>query len=139
MIVLDTSVLSRALRRRPPSQQADPVAEKLKAVLRENVPVTIPGIVMQEILSGVRTQKQFDGLRDKLEAFPLMMASAEDHIEAARLVNRCLTTGIAVTAIDALIAAMTVRIDGDLFTLDLDFARISEVAPLRLLPLPESA
>ena len=139
MIVLDTSVLSRALRRRPPSQQADLVAEKLKAVLRENVPVTIPGIVMQEILSGVRTQKQFDGLRDKLEAFPLMMASAEDHIEAARLVNRCLTAGIAVTAIDGLIAAMTVRIDGDLFTLDLDFARISEVAPLRLLLLPESA
>jgi predicted nucleic acid-binding protein len=133
MIVLDTSVLSRALRRKRHSQQTDPVAAKLEIVLRENVPVTVPGIVFQEILSGVRTQEQFADLRDKLEAFPLLMASAADHVEAARLVNHCRTTGIAVTGVDALIAAMTIRIDGDLFTLDRDFARIAKSAPLKLL------
>ena len=137
MIVLDTSVLSRALRRRPRSQQTDPLAEKLEFVLRENVPVAIPGIVLQELLSGVRTLKQFADLRDKLEAFPLVMASIADHVEAARLVNQCRTTGIAVTAIDALIAAMTIRIDGDLFTLDRDFGRIAELTPLRLMTLRE--
>ena len=137
MIVLDTSVLSRALRRKRRSQQTDPVAEKLEIVLRENVPVTIPGIVFQEILSGVPTPEQFADLRDKLEAFPLVLASQADHVEAARLVNRCRMSGIAVTAINALIAAITIRIDGGLFTLDRDFALIAKSAPLKRLTLQD--
>ncbi|HUP45374.1 MAG TPA: PIN domain-containing protein [Thermoanaerobaculia bacterium] len=135
MIVLDTSVLSRALRRRPRTEQADPAAEKLELVLRGNVAVAIPGIVLQEVLSGVRTEKQFADLQDKLEAFPLVMAAVDDHVDAARLVTRCRATGIAVTAIDALIAVMTIRVDGDLFTLDRDFARMAELVPLRLVTL----
>lgn len=134
MIVLDTSVLSRALRRRRAADSAaDPATERLAAMLRENVSVAIPGIVAQEILSGVRRSEDFDALRKRLEPFPLLLASESDHVEAARIVNRCSAQGVAAGTIDALIAAMTVAADGVLFTLDHDFERIAAVIPLRIM------
>lgn len=134
MIVLDTSVLSRALRRRRGAgSAADPAAERLAAMLRDNVLLAIPGIVVQETLSGIRRSEDFDALRKRLEPFPLLLATERDHVEAARIINRCTERGLAAGTIDALIAAMTIAADGVLFTLDQDFERIAAVSPLRIM------
>ena len=42
--------------------------------------------------------------------------------------------GISASSIDALIAAMTIRRDAILFTLDQDFERFARLTPLKLLP-----
>ncbi|HUO83744.1 MAG TPA: PIN domain-containing protein [Thermoanaerobaculia bacterium] len=133
MIVLDTSVLSRALRRKRSLRPADAAEDRLRTLIRENVPICIPGVVYQEILSGIRTTEQFAELRSRLEPFSLVPASIADHVEAAQLINSCRAVGVRVSAIDALIAGMTIRMDGDLFTFDADFTRIAQVVPFRVL------
>jgi predicted nucleic acid-binding protein len=133
MILLDTSVLSRALRRKRASH-ADPIAAQLERLLEENIPVGIPGIVMQEILSGIRSSEQFSSLYKRLEPFPIVLATTADHVQAAQIVNRCRSRGLATTSIDALIAALTIQRDANLFTTDHDFFRIAGIEPLKLLP-----
>jgi hypothetical protein len=133
MIVLDTSVLSRVLRRQQ-LPQSDPIREQLERLLDENIQVAIPGIVVQEILSGIRSAQQFAGLRRRLDPFPIVLASAADHVHAAQIVNQCRAGGLTPGSIDALIAALTIRRNGNLFTVDADFTRIAEFVPLKLLP-----
>jgi predicted nucleic acid-binding protein len=132
MIVLDTSVLSRSLRRRRAAEASDPVAAKLAELLRDNVPVAIPGIVLQEILSGVRTEEQLLELQERLDPFPILLASKEHHTAAARLTNQCRARGISVGTIDALIASIVLTEKGVLFTVDRDFNRIAKVVPLQI-------
>ncbi len=98
--------------------------------------MAIPGIVLQELLSGVRDEEQFARLRSSLEGFPLILAEQEDHIEAARLMNLVRRKGISTSSFDMLIAATTIRRDGILFTLDRDFDGVGRYAPLKLLDLP---
>jgi predicted nucleic acid-binding protein len=97
------------------------------------MPLAIPGVVFQEILSGVRDQHQFDHLRHTLDGFPRILAEERDHLEAARLLNLLRRRGITASSLDALIAAMTILRDGSLFTVDRDFESFSRLASLKLL------
>jgi predicted nucleic acid-binding protein len=96
-------------------------------------PLGLPGIVLQEVLSGLPSDKQFRELRAKLiGAFTIMPASVDDHIEAARLKNVCMRKGTNVSGIDCLIAASTIAGGHELFTDDADFDAISKHSPLKL-------
>ena len=95
--------------------------------------LVIPGVAFQEILSGVRDQRQFDRLRETLVGFPRILADERDHLEGARLMNLLRQRGITASSFDALIAAMTILRDGVLYTLDRDFESFSKFASLRLL------
>lgn len=135
MILLDTTILSLAFRRR--RGEAAPPAEvsRLRHLIELDAPLAIPGIVYQEVLSGVRDQRQ--SLERLLEGFPLVLATQVHHLHAARLANACRRAGIAVSTPDCLIAATAAEEGADLFTLDADFARIARHWPLRLLATGE--
>jgi predicted nucleic acid-binding protein len=122
MILFDTSVLSLIFRRAQPEST---VAEAYRKLMHERAAVAIPGIVLQEILSGVRSSKQFDLLIHSLLGFDIWLASARDHIEAAILANRCRENGIVCSIPDALIATLAIDGKADLFTTDADFGRIA--------------
>lgn len=95
--------------------------------------MAIPGIVLQELLSGVRTGDQFERLQAVAEGFPVLAAGRDDHVLAARISNACRTAGVSVTTIDCLIAAQTIVARGKLLTLDRDFARMAPYCGLELL------
>ncbi len=138
MIVVDTSVWSNAFRRRArhaPEEPSAPAAV-LRALIAEHQPVALPGIVLQELLSGVRSTNQFNQLRADLSLFPVVIAETDDHVEAARIVNACMRAGAAIASIDALIAALTMRVRGELLTCDRDFERIADHTALRVRLLP---
>ena len=59
MIVLDTSVLSLVFRRKAKAAVDPPAALALRRMIADDWPLGIPGIVLQELLSGVRTPTQF--------------------------------------------------------------------------------
>lgn len=134
MIVLDTSVLSHVFRRPAEHSAKSKVVAQYTALVEDGLPLVIPGIAYQEILSGVRDDLQLARLRRTLEGFPRILAEDDDHFEAARLMNLLRRQGISVSSIDALIAAMTIRRDALLFTLDRDFDRFTRRTPLKLLP-----
>ena len=90
--------------------------------------------MLQEVLSGIRDAHAFAELeRRLLSSFPIVEATAADHVAAARLRNHCLSRGLSASAIDCLIAALAISGDHELFTLDDDFRRIAKHAPLKLL------
>ena len=62
------------------------------------------------------SQRQFADLRGKLQAgLTVIPASAEEHVEAARLKNLCMGKGLNVSGIDCLIAATAMAGDHGLF------------------------
>ncbi len=133
MILLDTSVLSAALRRRARGLGELEIAERLQALLGSGQRVAVPGIVVQELLSGIRESSQFESVkRLLLRGYPILTAAVGDHVLAADVVNRCRRRGMAVSSIDALIAALAINSKASLFTTDEDFERIAGLVPLRL-------
>jgi len=135
MILVDTCVWSLAFRRRDASRAEAPAARELRRLIEEDEPVSIPGIVLQELLSGLRDEAQLRKLLGALEGFPCRLASPSHHIAAARLLNRCRSEGVTVSAIDCLIAALCIQTGAALLTTDRDFERIADLSPLRLVPV----
>jgi predicted nucleic acid-binding protein len=137
VILVDTSVLSLAYRRRRRDEPEPRPVTVLRQLIIDDVPLAIPGIVLQEILSGIRAQAQFDKLQRTLESFPVVIATEIHHIVAARIANACRRKGIAASAVDCLISALATSNRDILFTLDEDFVKMARVCDLRLLSLEQ--
>ncbi len=128
-ILVDSCVWSAVLRRG--SLASDPVRIEMVRLIEEGC-VELIGPVRQEILSGVRTESQFDSLREALELFPEIDIRSEDFVEAARLYNLCRSRGIQGSGTDFVICAVAIREHVPVFTVDKDFERYAQVFPLPL-------
>lgn len=126
MFVIDTSVWSRALRRRRSSDSESAEAALIRRLVLEDEPIGLPGIVLQELLSGVRTKKEFERLRKVLDPFSVLLATEDSHLLAASLFNTCKSNGLNVSPTDVLIAATAIQCGGTLITADNDFRRMAE-------------
>ncbi len=134
MILLDTSVLSAVLRRRRRGEAEEAVARRVAELLASDEEIALPGIVFQEVLSGVAERPQREKLLAAIrESFPVALATEGDHLLAADLVSRAARQGIAVSSPDALIAAQAVNRRARLFTTDADFEALAPIAALRLV------
>jgi predicted nucleic acid-binding protein len=133
VILLDTSVLSRAFRRRSPGLEELRVRAVVEELLAGEIALGLPGIVLQEVLTGIRSETQFAELEDRLVAsFSIVSAGAADHVEAARLANRCQAAGLSASGPDCLIAVLAIEGRHELFAIDDDFRTIAKHAPLKL-------
>lgn len=135
MILLDTSVLSLAFRRRGREGAEPEAVASLQRLIEEDAELAVPGIVVQELLSGLRSESEFARLEDRLSGFSVLLADEEAHRSAARLANACRAAGIAASTVDCLIAAQALESGAALFTLDQDFSRMTHCAPLELVEL----
>ncbi len=134
MILLDTSVLSAVLRRKKRGEAEQELAAQVESLLQGDQTVALPGIVLQEILSGIGDQNQ----REKIEgairrSFPLVLAGEGDHLKAADLTTAAARKGVALSTPDALIAAQALNRRATLFTRDGDFTPLAGLAGLHLL------
>jgi predicted nucleic acid-binding protein len=131
--LVDTSVWSLALRRRArdlsPTEQAA-VAE-LGELIREGRAKMI-GLVRQELLSGIRTQAQFEKLREILRPFDDEPVETSDYEAAAEAGNKCRARGVAVSVSDMLICAIAVSRGWSIFTTDPDFRNYTRVLGMNL-------
>ncbi len=134
-IVVDTSVWSLALRRSSPLQ--NPEAGVLKKMIEQGESVFLLGVILQEILQGVKSAQDFKRLRDRMDSFPLLPVRREHYVRAAELRNNLLRKGIQAGTIDVLIAAAAISHDCYLFTTDKDFHAIAGHCSLKLLRSPE--
>ena len=90
------------------------------------------GVVRQEVLSGIRKAKDFEGLLEGLRPFPDLPVSEADYEEGARNFNRCRLKGLSPSTIDVFICTVAIRRSLPVFSLDSDFRRIAEILPLKL-------
>ena len=134
MILLDTSVVSAVLRRRRKGAAEEDLTTRVATLLRGDEHVGIPGIVLQELLSGIGERRQHDRLlRAVHDSFPVVLATEGDHLKAADVANTCASLGRALSTPDALIAAQALNRRATLFTTDDDFQRLPEIVGLKLL------
>ena len=54
--------------------------------------------IRQELLSGIRASEQYEGLREKLRAFPDLRLHSEGYGLAAQFFNRCRGRGVQATS-----------------------------------------
>jgi len=133
VILLETSLLSYAYRRR---SQADPEPKpvaRLRELIEANAPLAIPGIVLQEMLSGLRDDKQAVSVRESIQGFPVILATENDHRTAANVLETSRRSGKTISTVDGLIAAMAITRGASLFTMDGDFSHIPASCGLKLL------
>lgn len=100
--------------------------------VQEGTPIAVPGIVLQEVLSGAQTREQFERLEGVLQPFTLLLPTPEHHVVAARIAHTCRANGVATTTPDTLVAATTILAGGTLLTWDADFTHIAQLVPMGL-------
>jgi len=125
MILVDTSVWSAALRR-PRSGELPSAGRVLKSMIERDEPVTLAGIVMQELLSGIKHEAQFQRLSRVLAPFPLLLATRSDHLRGASVLNACRSRGVHASTVDSLIVGMAIERDALLLTCDRDYVHMAE-------------
>lgn len=132
-VLVDTSVWSLALRRKlrdlAPAEAA--IATELSELVISGRARLI-GVVRQELLSGIKTPEQYERLRKTLRAYPDETATVDDFEAAAKVNNDCRTHGIAGSATDFLMCAISLRRQWAIFSSDPDFRRYAKVLPLKL-------
>lgn len=134
-VLVDTSVWSLALRR--DRSVGDGWVRELGELIDEQR-VVMAGPVRQELLSGIRSPKQFERLREHLQAFPDLPLTSADFERAAEFFNLCRTKGIQGSNTDFLLCAVAVNHQLAILTADQDFAHYARHLPIHLLPVRSS-
>ena len=127
-VLVDTSIWSLSLRR--DSKKNLDYKTELSELIKE-VRVQIIGPIRQEILSGIKSTKQFNDLKKYLSYFPDMEIITKDYEQAAIFFNTCRSEGIQGSNTDFLICSVAVNNDLEIFTNDKDFQNYQKYLPLK--------
>lgn len=117
-VLVDTCIWSDALRKKTKGEL--PEIRRLNKLIEEGR-VAIIGPIRQEILSGIKHEKQFEKLKSFLRSFPDLLISLRDYEAAAKLFNHCRSRGIQGSSTDFLICAIAASRKIPIFTTDKDF------------------
>ena len=128
-VLVDTSVWSLALRRDLPPD--GPEVSELSELIKETR-VQMIGPVRQELLSGIKSQAQFQKLRNHLRSFPDLELTTHDYEYAAEFFNLCRSKGVQGSNTDFLICAIALRHKTAIFTTDRDFTLFQLHLPIML-------
>lgn len=135
-ILVDTCVWSLALRRKPPSLNRI-LIDNLAMLIKYNR-ARITGPIRQELLSGVRDEKHFSVLKEKLRSFEDLPTNTPEFELAAEMFSTCRKQGIKGSHIDFLICAVAQRNSCAIFTTDGDFSNYGKHLDIRLYTVNSS-
>ena len=83
------------------------------------------GIVLQEVLQGIRHQKSFELVRERLLKFPFVEVNLDTWLLAASLYRDLRVKGITMPPVDVTIAAIAIQNDMPLFSRDAHFNEVA--------------
>ena len=129
-MIVDTSVWIDFLNGHP-SAQADALAH----AIAEGDAISLPGLVLTEILLGLKNDAQARRVESLLDAFDWVEGpTRDDYIAAAKLYRQCRAKGITIrSTIDCLIAQLCIRDNLPLLAKDRDFTQMAKLVPLRVV------
>ena len=128
-VIIDTSIWSLALRRR--KVQENKYVEELEELIKE-VRAQLIGPVRQELLNGIKSEKQFRVLKNHLRAFKDLDIETVDYELASEYFNTARKNGIQGSNTDFLLCAVSTRLRMPIFTTDKDFLNFQSVLPIEL-------
>ena len=128
-VIVDTSIWSLALRRSKDVENE--YVKELEELIKE-VRVQLIGPVRQELLNGIKSEKQYKVLKKHLRAFKDLTIETEDYELAAEYFNKARKNGIQGSNTDFLLCAISTRLRMPIYTTDNDFINFQSVLPIEL-------
>ncbi len=130
MILVDTSVWIDFLK-----GANSPQRSLLHHLIEDDEDLSLTGIILTEILQGIKDDKDFRAVKDILLEFPIYHSKAiETYLQAADIYRTCRKQGKTVRkTVDCLIAAICLENNLTLLHKDSDFDRIQACLPLKCL------
>jgi predicted nucleic acid-binding protein len=126
LILVDSSVWIDFLSSSPSAAGAE-----LRRMIADAEPFALTGIVVTEVLQGLR--RDVSRIEHYLSQWDILEpVGYKTYREAAVIFRTARAKGLAVTTVDALIAAIALKHGATLFTLDQDFTRIAGMSRLPL-------
>lgn len=128
MVIVDTSIWIDFLKGRD-----TPGSVHLEQLLDDESDLFTSGIIVQELLTGIKDKKARNSVKKDFEAFITVMPSLGTHVQAAEIYDGCRKRGITVRSIvDCLVAALAIEYDLSVLQDDRDYQGIAQVFPLKL-------
>lgn len=112
-----------------------PQVEYLKQSIQDDQPLFLCPAIIQEILQGIRSDKDYENVKDSILAFPVPdWKPIEAFIAAAQLYRGLRKKGITIRkSNDCLIAAFAQRFDLAVLHEDRDFSVMAEQGIIRVI------
>ena len=129
MILVDSTVWIEYLRR-----GEHPVCALFDSLLEDGHQLCLSGLVLTEVLQGIRGPAQFRKVQRFLAPFPRIEVTEEDHILAAELYRTARSRGITPrSTVDCILAAICLQRDMPILHCDRDFDYLAELFELKVL------
>lgn len=132
MILIDTSAFIEFL-----NHTGSPFDREIEFLLSNDEDIAIAGIIMTEILQGIKDDREMNEIKKSLMAFPVFsLKGIDSYIAAAGLYRKCRKKGITIrSTIDLFIAQIAIENDLTLLHNDNDFKHIAKVCNLEIYKL----
>jgi len=137
MIFVDTNVLSLLFRRNATPENLRPLRYRMQWWIGKQR-LAVPGLVVQELLSGIHHKEQFERIHALIQMLPVVQATQEQHVIAAQVANQCMAKGIATHVTDTLLAALALEVNGWVLSEDPDFAHMAPCCGVRVLSVGQA-
>lgn len=128
-VIIDTDVWSEAFRKQGSKSE---YVKELRTLVEEGR-VQLIGPIRQEILCGIRSEKQFEKVEESLSSFPDKTVESEVYVLAAKFFNLCRSKGVQGSNTDFLICACSVSWGYPILTKDKDYQLFRKFLPCELL------
>ena len=129
MILVDTTIWIDYFRDRP-----SPHADRVDKALEDQEVLAISGLVLTEILQGVRSETEAKKVMMALRPLRYLSLNRHDYLLAAALYRKARSQGQVIRKTnDCLIAACAISYGAAILTTDGDFGKIAAVSPLKLV------
>jgi predicted nucleic acid-binding protein len=105
-VIVDTRICSLVLRRS--ISPGDSISTELENLIKD-IRVKLFDSIRQDILSGIKSDRQFEKLKTYLRSFPYYNIQSENYEQATRNFNQCRSKGIQGSNTDFLICSAAVN------------------------------
>jgi predicted nucleic acid-binding protein len=130
IVIVDTSVWIDFFNGQPSAQ-----AQRLARAIEDGESIALPGLVLTEILLGLKNDSEAKRIAQLLQAFDWVQEPTQaDYAAAAALYRKCRAKGVTIrSTIDCVIAQMCLRDAAPLLAKDRDFDLIAQHVALKLV------
>jgi hypothetical protein len=106
--------------------------QRLENLIREYNKAAICGIILQEVLQGIKDNKSYEITKQRLSKLPFINTNKETYLYASVLYRTLREKGITMPSVDTTIAALAIQNKMPLFTKDKHFKILAKHFELRL-------
>lgn len=127
MVIVDTSIWIDFFQNPESTYQ-----KRLENLIRDKNQAAVCGIILQEILQGIKDNQSYEITRQRLIRLPFINTNKEIYLHASSLYRILRGKGITVPPIDVTIAAIAIKNKISIFTSDEHFKVVEKYSELKL-------